>query len=113
MRGGGAALARSCWHFGDQVTVQGTLTRRHVEIEEPVDIPELRLSRPACVARAGVMAPFQPTVTVLMLEPSEGSDFAPPPQAFGRPLEVTGTLREPVSKFDVEPGILTLTRGAH
>ena len=75
----------------------------------PQDVPDLRLASPVCVYRFGALQPFQSLVNVVLLEAPVGTDFNPPPQAYGKPMQVIGRLRDAASIYDVEPNVLTLT----
>lgn len=74
----------------------------------PADVPEPRLNTPACVYRFGSLQLFQPAVPVMLLGAPARMNFAPPGQAFGKPIEITSRLRDAASKYDIEPNGLTL-----
>ena len=99
-----------CLRYGDDVTLAGTLVKRSQSVNgEDTVIQELRLNSPVCVYRYNLTQPFQAAVGVLLLEAPNAMTFAPPQQAYGRPMQVTGRLREAESKYDVDPNVLTMT----
>ena len=98
-----------CLSYGDHVTLEGTLFGRKIDGEDgSTTIPEIRLAHATCVYRLGFDM-FRPDVRVVQITPLDGQpQYVPPAGAFGRPLTVTGTLRGPVSKYDIEPVVIDI-----
>ena len=95
-----------CLTYGDRPTLDGKLLKRMKDvIEGPQPFPEIALPQPVCVYRSGIN-PFKADIRAIQLIAAGDQQYDPPARAYGRAITVTGTLRPPVSRYEIEPVVM-------